>query len=330
MRLPKRISEDRFSQREGPIEVNHFQMDIPDGGYCWVDNAKVSRFMRDQQQLGSAPYMVVKAIMKGPVRPIPAKTYFPLLKEPELFLKFRNLGLDRDAILEFANRYGWIGETCRLEDKRGPWIGAVGLHRWREEIQTIILADHLRCCIEADDRPTLRKYFRWHPKEFDVRMAIGMHEREIYAEDRSARAPSGPFWFSGLVNPHEVDQLRTMWNPGDVVGPARVALMDIINPRLRANCHPHLFLNPRGNFVGHLTPDNLLGCVWLQFYMAVIGRLKLRICTVCRREMDVSESRKSRKMHDSCSRRKRQQRWRAKSVAKRGDTVEDIVDLVIG
>jgi hypothetical protein len=56
---------------------------------------------------------------------------------------------------------------------------------------------------------------------------------------------------------------------------------------------------------------NLLGCIWLQFYLSLIGQLKLRRCVVCEKEMDVSGSRITHKMHDRCSRTKRQAKWRA-------------------
>lgn len=313
MRLHQQIldSSPRPTEQH-PIEVNHFQMDVPDGGYCWEEKA-IPAPGSGQVHLGPAPYMVMKASIEAKSSSIPAQGYLPLLAEPFLFRKFRKLNLDRDSILEFANEYGWIGETCRLSRKKGPWISAVGLHTWRFEIQAMILADHLLECIQKNDRPTLRKYFHWHPTEFAVSMAIGMHEREIHAEDTFAPEPSVPCWFEQLVKASEVQQLRAIrWNRGDVIGPARVALMKIVNPRLSAHCHPHLFLNARGDFVGHLTPDNLLGCIWLQFYLMVIGQLKFRICTVCKMEMDVTESRSTRKTHDRCSKNTRQQRWRIK------------------
>ena len=131
--------------------------------------------------LGPAPHMVVKASLEKPSAAFPAKGYFPLMAEPFLFRRFRDLILDRDSILEFANKYGWLGETCHLIDKRGPWIGGVGLHTWQYEIQSMILAEHLWKCIQDNDRRTLRKYFLWHPKAFAVTMAIAMDAREVRA-----------------------------------------------------------------------------------------------------------------------------------------------------
>lgn len=311
MRLPQQIRGVSTPAPDEPIEVNQFRMDVPDNGYCWVEDG-VSDPRSKNKRPGPEPYMVVKARLEKPRARFRANGYFPLVAEPFLFCKFRDLSLDCDSILEFANRYGWIEETSRPIRARRLWDDRVRLQTWRYEIQSMILADHLWACIQEDDRRTLRKYFRWDPKEFAVAMEVAMDERKVCAVDMSKPSVT-PSWRWQLIGQNGAEELRKVgWNRGDVIGPARVAIMKLVNPRLSDHCHPHLFLNARGNFVGHLTPHNLLGCIWLQFYMMVIGQLKLRLCTVCKRELDVSTSRKTHKMHEACSKRRRQQRWRAK------------------
>jgi hypothetical protein len=311
MRLHQQIHEASPTPSDGPVELNHFHMAVPDDGYFWLEDATP---VGPGPRLGPAAYMVIKAALEKPGSQVKAKGYFPLLDEPTLFCKFQKLTLGKDSILKFANQFGWIADICRVQSRPSrPLVGAVGLHTWQQEIRSMVLANFLLTCIQNDDRRTLRKYISWRPGAFGARIAVEMQELEIRPADPATSAFAPFCWFGELISAEEVAPLRALGlNHGDVLVPARLALLKLVNPRLRDHCHPHLMLNAHRSFVGHLTPANLLGCLWLQFHMTLTGQLKLRICTICKKEMDVSESRKTHKMHDSCSKRIPQQRWRAK------------------
>jgi hypothetical protein len=318
MRLHTRLPQDQEGLPDRPIEVNHFRMSVPDGGYCWLDDARPMRLFGEEnrQLLGPAPHMAMRGFVSGN-KEIPAREYFPLLDTPDLFLRFKDLNLDPESILIFANKYGWIGGTGDVQSRGRDWIRAVGIHSWHSEIQAMIVVDHLWECLRKDDRRTLRKYFTWQSTEFNVLFAIQTIGREVQSDDQGQHgAQTGQpiaSWGTWLVQPTDVDLLKTIgWNHSDVCGPARLAIMRIVNPKLEAHCHPQLYLDSRGHFTGRWAPANLLGCIWLQFYMTLIGQLKLRLCTVCKRPMDVSQSRKTKKMHETCSKRVRMRRMRAK------------------
>jgi hypothetical protein len=324
MRLPNH-SEPNDRHRDEPIEVNHFNMLVPLEGYSWSGDVTPSRLFGKQnsEKLGPEPYMVMKAPAHWGAAAIPCQSYFPLLAMPQLFQLFRNLNLDRDSILAFANRYGWLGNTGKVDQGKHLWIEAMGLSQWHEEIQAMIVAHHLWDCVQRDDRHTLRDYFAWDRATFNVRLSMAIQEREILPKSHSAMTAEDPSSFTltppfltfdkWLIDATNVGSLQAIgWNRDDLLGPARLAVMNIVNPRLGAYCHPHLYLDKRGLPVGHLTPVNLLGCLWLQFYLTMIGQLKLRRCTVCKQEMDVSDSRSTRKTHDRCAKNARQQRWRSK------------------
>ncbi len=312
--------------RADPIEVNTFEMLIPVDGYCWTEDARPSRSLgkANADKLGSAPYMVMKAPAHWGAAPIAAERCFPLQSTPQLFQLFRDVHLDGDSILSFANRYGWIGETGRV-DQGKLWIPAVTLHHWQQEIQTLVVAHFLWDCVQRDDRRTLRQHFTWDRARFDVRLSIGILGREILPKSHPSMlaqdnlpAMSQPFrtFERWMIDAANVEVLKAIgWRRDEVLGPARLAVMNLVNPRLAAYCHPHLYLDKGGKPVGHLTPMNLLGCIWLQFYLTMIGRLKLRLCTVCKKAMDVSDSRSTRKMHDQCSKRERMRRYRLKQRA---------------
>lgn len=303
-----------------PIEVNHFRMFVPVSGYCWLDEATPSRLLGEENKrlLKYAPYMVVKASVDGASKSLqfPAQSYLPLIETPDLFRQFRDLKLDRDSLLRFANRYGWIGETGGLDYQNRGAIRAVGIHSWASEVQAMIVADQLLTWLQDDDRRALKDYFSWHQTEFNVRMAIQICGRKMRDDRRWGPRHCGETytsWDRWLVEPNQASRLQEIgWKRGDLAGPARLAVINIVNSRLEALCHPRLYLDSRGGLTGHWTPANLLGCIWLQFYLTVTGQLELRRCTLCGNEMDVSQSRSTRKMHDKCSKTARMSRWRAK------------------
>lgn len=310
---------DQEGDPDRPIEVNRFLMPVPEAGYRWLDEGSPSRLpsvAENQKLLGPAPYMVFKARADGSSKGPGVRWSLPLVDTPDLFHQFRDLRLDRDSLLSFANQHGWIGDTGRVDYQERGWIPAVGMQSWESEIQAMIVADQLLSWAENEDLHSLKQYFFWHSTEFDVRMAIRIYGRRIRAE-KIPKTPNpilGPTysWHEWLVRPDQVERLQAIgWKRGDLVGPARLAVMNIVNARLEKLCHPRLYLDARGGMTGHWTPVNLLGCIWLQFYLNVIGQLKLRRCTVCGKEMDVTGSRSTRKMHDRCSRNQRQARWRA-------------------
>ena len=312
MRLPKRNNSDS----ERPIEINRFSMLVPNDGYCWLDDAYSSpaRGGENHQRLASAaPYMVIK----GPSTL--ARAYYPFKDKPDLFLKFKDLNLDRDSLLGFANEYGWIGDRCKVKYGDAHSIRAVGFSTWIDQIQMMTMADRLLTLVKIKDQRALSRYFEWHRERFDVQVRIELDGKTLVAI-KPGRTPSfgrsGFFgWLVGAhIMPDVVPELPKLgWSRNDFTRPALVIAAYIINQQLGQFCRPMLTVDHKNACLrGYWTTANLLGCMWLQFYLSVIGQLKLRRCTVCGLEMDVSDSRKSKRVHERCSKNARQARWRAK------------------
>jgi hypothetical protein len=294
-----------------PIDVNRFLMLVPLNGYCWLDEAYPSPAWGEENRRRLAsppPYMVVNGLGA------PARRYRPLVETPDLFRIFRDLELGRDSLLNFANQYGWIGERGMV-DYQGGTPEAVGMQTWEHEVQSMIVADRLLAWVNEKDQLSLKEYFSWHPTRFDVRVGIQMDGRKMRSVIRAGFNPAlGGWagWMGGGIVPYLPDELPKIgWKRGDLTVPALDLVIHIVNTRLKELCRPLLYRNHRGTLAGYWTPANLLGCIWLQFYLMVIGQLKLRRCTLCGKEMDVSQSKSTRKMHDSCSKRMRMRRWRA-------------------
>jgi hypothetical protein len=310
MRLPKQQNCDP----ERPIEINHFRMLVPQAGYCWLDDAHPSPAFEEENRwaLNSGPpYMVVNGLS--------ARVYYPFKDTPDLFLKFKNLSLDRDSLLRFANEYGWIGERGKVEYGGAHSVRAVGLSTWTDQIQEMTIADRLLKLVRRKSQQELSRYFVWHPDRFDVQVRIEMDGKSMVAT--KPEYPPNPdrahFWgwlVGSHIMPYEVPELPKLgWGRHDFTRPALMIAAGIINQQIGQFCRPMLTMDDKQACLkGYWTAKNLLGCIWLQFYLSVIGQLKLRRCTVCGCEMDVSGSRKNKRVHERCSKNRRQARWRAR------------------
>jgi hypothetical protein len=245
------------------------------------------------------------------------RVYHPFKDTPDLFRKFQDLSLDRDSLLRFANEYGWIGERGKVEYRGAHSVRAIGLSTWIEQIQMMTIADRLLNWVRIKDQQALSRFFVWHPKRFDVQVRITMNGKVLIPATPGVFNPDGQLcgWLLGVhFMPHEVPELPKLgWGRHDFTRPAMAIAGQIINEQVGQYCRPMLTMDDKNVCLrGYWTANNLLGCMWLQFYLSVIGQLKLRRCTVCGREMDVSDSRKSKRVHDRCSKNGRQARWRAR------------------
>ena len=315
-----------LQEPEQPIEVNLFRMLVPEAGYCWLDDAVPSPSWGEDnwRALGSGPYMAVNGLG------VPAQVHDPLAEWPDLFLKFKDLGLDRDSLLQFADSYGWIGERGRVDGAKGNSLNVVGFDTWLEEIRAMMVADRFLNLARIKDQQELSRYFVWD--RFEVRARFEIDGKTIRpfkpGSEYNPRGSSDYIQLAGtLVMPEDEAELSKLgWRRGDFTRPALGFAAELINKRLGQWCQPALMMDHKNaRLRGYWTAKNLLGCIWLQFYLSVIGQLHLRRCTVCGEEMDVTHSRKSRRVHARCSRNRRQARWRAKRKAALSPNSEDLL-----
>ena len=328
MRLPKRLQNFSGAQagprRAKPINLYYFPMHVPKSGYRWVEEATpadpVALFWRVNKDLGGAPFLVMNGSFER-ADFIPVRTYYPLVNNRDLFLTFKSLSLDRESILAFANDYGWIGDTGVIDCEERPWVDAVGITVWQSEIQMMMLACHLWDAVRNDDRKELRRYLKWGRGRLNVRFGYRIQGREIlpaapirgpipaWARDpkrrgepdppiategeRPIRVPESQGESTWLIREEEVPEFeRLRWSSGEIRRAGRLAIRHIVNPRLARLCAPRLYLNADGDLVSHITPKNLLGCLWLQFHLAVTGQREIRFCKVCNGVLDLAGHRR--------------------------------------
>jgi hypothetical protein len=263
------------SDPDQPIESHKFLMYVSRGGYAWRDDlypTVIPGLPQSPHSFAVPPFMVE-------VQPYPERSYEPLVEVPDLFRKFRDLKPDRESLLRFANQYGWIGVQGTVNSGNTPQTFlALALRTWEREIRNMVHADRLLCLANVNDDHAIRQYVS---REGDELNQLG--------------------WW-----------VEFSWKGFSYTAQALTVVESVVNQKLSMHCRPVLRLHAGGRHTGHAPSQNLLGCIWLQFYLMAIGQLKLRRCRVCGGEMDVSGSRSSRRMHTRCSRNKRQAAWRAK------------------
>jgi hypothetical protein len=250
-------------------------------GYFWADDVRATPGSE-----GSPPFLIAAADE--------GRLYRPLETFPELYLRFAELAGERDlqgAIAKFAETYGALGIGGPVYyHKRGgsPVISGESLVRWQLEIRWF--AEALKLW-ESNDTKWLRKHIRWRPGGVDFISETGAF---AIIADRDKR-----------IRPEAFQQ----WKSGDLEGPARLHLLSTVNKTLKGEASPQLVISGAG-IEPRTVPHNLLGAIWLQLFDLIHGSKRARRCSFCGKLMDVTGEKRPKRMHASCSNKKRQQEYK--------------------
>lgn len=305
---------------------------VPNKGYCWLAHADEVFPALGQKREGRPPLLIVN---RGSTK---SRRYEPLQDSPTLYREFASLAFTDEAILEFANKYGWLGVAETFFTPRNmpelvpglppaTFVHGEGRNIWHNEISEMDFLVRLWDLKSAGSVEQLSKFLTWDFDRGAVRLEGGMaNKRLVDSSDpmviRRIEAPSVvedlPVKLFGsliadatAVNPHLYEQ----WVPGDPVGPITLHVANRVNDRLGDHVSPRLLLNPSNQALGYVVPRNLLGAMWLEFYLDIIGKLNVRRCAVCGEDMEVSEARSTKTMHDRCARREQMKRYYKKRKA---------------
>jgi hypothetical protein len=303
------------SKSEDPIEVYYSAKFVPEYGYRWESNLEPAKLGGGEAK-GTAPLMVMDQRSKL------ARRYEPFNEFPSLYREFAGLSLKPDAILAFANRYGWLGipEFYVYKDRSSNVVvQAEGLNLWQEEIQNLSFFVQLW---DLRDKPIrLRNFVRWDKNVSTVFLNGGIANKRMldYGDSRvkafgaSPSQGEGPtrLYFQVIANrEHERIEQYARWSKSsNLIGPLTACIAEEVNKRLEAHVSPRVLMNENDTPVGLTVPRTLLGTLWLQFYRTLTGEKVLRKCLICKRDMDVTGSRKTKRMHDSCARREQMKRY---------------------
>ncbi len=238
-------------------------------GYCWQTlkvKGKPKRVLTFPTPFGS-----------GSSEPIE-----PLSISPSLSRLLAETEPTEAGILEFANAFGLLlEEVIAAPPKGGKAYCGDYLFTWKQAISDVRQAKHLWQAIQDDDEKELAKVIRWRGHH-RVDYKLGNRSTEIIASD-----DVGPITLS-------------LFEPGDVVLPARVMLQRLVNKQLapqlvdsqspfssekktiQKRVTPKLLWNPDEDKQEiRLAPENLIGAIWLQFAQEIDARKWIARCPMC-------------------------------------------------
>lgn len=239
---------------------------------------------------------------------------------------------DQSEALQFANNYGLLTNAMVSLSEYQQDIPGENWNFWKREIEEFKLAYDVWGLLDRND-PKISQYFQ--RKDIEIRRKDGTiyRKRSILCFERKFRktpereSPKTRSsiediqWYTLLIEDHQperfqwlVQQPKVYWaayllsrllNESARLGESSLTLwMDLRAQRVQ---RPPLLLR--------FTPRTLLSCLWTILAQMFDGGLKLAKCELCHQWMDVTGHRRHKRVHDRCSKRHRQARWRANRVS---------------
>ena len=179
--------------------------------------------------------------------------------------------IDESAILEFANAFGllthgWMAYSPRRGER--PVYRGTPFTVWKEAITEARKVIGLLTAIEGGNKRALAKAIRWDQGGVAVSIA--------YSDSKNEKD------YELLASPDYQPETLALFEPGDLVMPARIAVSRVVNRHLAKLASPQLLWSEAEQKFGvYLVPESLLGAIWAQFaenqdQLKAIGR-----CEVC-------------------------------------------------
>ena len=224
------------------------------------------------------------------------REYSPLEEHPALFEEFASLTPAPEAILSFAGRYGLLGVGVDFDKSPEGERDGTGepLERWTGEVQAL--------------RHALDVWEAWRAK--DMKKIV-----ELAAWDGSPLPPPGPPYYQSHEG--ETPSLRDWTLKGSewpalrdrlhIVGPAGAAKMylaDVTGQKLGLLVRGGLGESAKSAerpFEKQYRPQNLLGCLWLQFANYLSEERDYLRCPNCRRWYEIAWRAGRRRTRRFCS-----------------------------
>src|SRR5687768_7315660 len=244
-------------------------------------------------QVSTGGYRVIKDKLKGKPQsmltdyvplgePAAIKTYLPLERHTGLFRQISELALTEIAVCDFANRYGFLGEsqawvalqdkTVKVKGEPKPLAGwGEPLATWFEQISRMKRAVDLWDMTRNRDLAALEKFITWRENrvhyQYEVEGAAG-----------------------GQVLRRDTDSVAFgHFRSGDIIQPAQYILQQLINDELGSRAGPILLWKTNWLRLGlYFAPTNLLGALWLQLATAIDKDAKFLKCEVCGSPFEIS------------------------------------------
>ena len=267
---------------ECKAKYERFLLRVPKNGYMWEDSAEEETDGgHSEGNSVPGPWLVEQNTQEG-------KAEVDLIhigEFPALFLTFANTNVTKDAILHFANRFGFLEgantRAIRIPDREynNEYIYTEGesFETWSKELSSMARAVFLWETCRSGDTDNLMSYLRshWHVLHSEANPLLASLDEE----------------------PHVLLQTIGGQRPEFITQFVLEQIARIQKEHLKGNLTitPILEVGQEEGSV-ELTPTSTLGALWLQFTQAVLDNRRYRKCRNCDMwfELHPSKARKSR------------------------------------
>jgi len=284
--------------------IINFSWEIPKHGFKWDE-----RCLRGVK--GTSLFLVERDASAENVefhgRDSSSSHYDPLTITG-LFRTFADIKPTRESIVQFANRYGFLGGRARLSlrsvesGKRRAYCNGEALETWVVEVLTMRHALEFWRRTRAGDMKWLSQFIRWRevPK-LGATLATYAGPKIQPAASLPPLQLSFPIGWQAELPANPMDRnVFASWAPsalrhgppkpvffplGVELAPAWTALQGIINTKLShypANANVGWSDGARNKVLRlKLVPTSLISALWLQFAIGVEGDRQYRQCETC-------------------------------------------------
>jgi hypothetical protein len=299
-------------------DVFEFSWLVPQAGYHWLqaqiyrNDGPNPRAMTERSRLDDEPqWVLTKGITIG--QEFRQKRYAPLKDFPALFRTLAGIATaDREAILSFANRFGYLGidRPYHIPGSSRTALPVFGEthEEWVEQVDELRRALVIWDLLKAGDKPGLARCIRWRERQV-MPDGIGVVNHGGWIYDSHPDLPVGKPVPSPGRTEELIEPVPELFRPEDVAMPALFLVQRWINKHLAGKVTPRLLYNlDTGQQVLQVVPATLLSAAWLQFAQAIAGNRQHRTCKECGGWFEVSvrdEGRTARRLFcsDPCKSR---------------------------
>ena len=233
--------------------------------------------------------------------------YAPMREETGLFRNFAETPPTPDGVLEFANRYGRLGDVSlipRTRQARSPIVpnelddfdsdgAAEEGNEWLAAILWVRFITRFWAAACAGDAAFLSNFLRWRGQG----AVTFTNPADAPAEDMPRHPLVKPTDAIDFLTRDTDPELLAGARAGDLVLPARVFLQKSLNLALAASASPQMvWSRERAAPVLQWLPRHLFGAICLQLALAISEGKEYRRCSVCGKwfELNPGVNRKSR------------------------------------
>jgi hypothetical protein len=322
-----------------------FRWTKPQEGFMWEDCEVCKRLIgepEDAISVPSGPYLVERDY---------SQEFYPWspFDDSALFANFADIPATDDSFCEWASEYGRLTDGEKLLNGASllvlPSNSTIAEHRGKPIHHLGIVVGEKRCYAQRGESRAF-----WHTEHFALAFASMVWEflanndieslkkvvfwqntksarvvkfrRELLGEIDTSTAgelhyPMEHAKSIGWETLFDGDNNVRAWAPQrflypDVLAPARLFVQLEINKKLRDfPLQIALTLDEHGDLRKRMYPTSLLSAMWYQMYLALVGEIKLRRCSICGKWEDMKGHRTTWETHKVCASTKRVQRFRA-------------------